>query len=161
MEICLMYAQNTQRAIGYKGRHPLPWYFKKDLERFKKLTSGQALLMGRDTFLSMGRVPLRAHFVVTSDKAFSRKNPGIYSGSDPEQLIANAKAKGFKKLFIIGGSGLINELVDKVDVVYRTVIRNHPLEGDLAIVNELPENFVLTTVEEVEDNLIFQTFKKK
>ena len=63
-EIVLIYARASNGAIGHEGR--LPWHLPADLKRFKALTMGKPMVMGRKTFESLpGVLPGRRHIVLT------------------------------------------------------------------------------------------------
>ena len=96
-EIILIAAIDRNRAIGKNGT--LPWRLPADLQRFKALTLGQTVLMGRKTFDSIGRaLPGRQNFVLTRDANWSA--PGVEVFADfatAEQACSTAE------LWVIGG----------------------------------------------------------
>ena len=96
-EIILIAAMDRNRAIGKEGA--LPWRLPDDLKRFKALTLGQTVLMGRKTFDSIGRaLPGRRNFVLTRDSSWHA--PGVEVFSD----IASAQnACSTSELWVIGG----------------------------------------------------------
>ena len=70
-EIVLIVAVAENGVIGARGA--IPWRLKSDMQRFKALTLGRPVVMGRKTFVSIGRpLPGRTNIVVTRDAAFSR-----------------------------------------------------------------------------------------
>ncbi len=85
-------------VIGREGR--LPWHLPDDLRRFKSLTMGHALLMGRRTFESIGRpLPGRRNLVLTRDRGW--RATGCESVPTPAAALATA---GDQRLFVIGGA---------------------------------------------------------
>ncbi len=88
-------------ANGVIGRDGgLPWRLPDDLRRFKQLTMGHALLMGRRTFESVGRpLPGRRNLVLTRDAAWSA--PGCEAVTTPAAALA---AAGSARLHVIGGA---------------------------------------------------------
>jgi len=91
-------AQNG--AIGSRGA--LPWRLSADLDRFRSLTTGHAVLMGRKTFQSIGRpLPGRRNIVLTRDAGF--RAAGCEIAHSVEQALA---AAGRGELFVIGGAAV-------------------------------------------------------
>ena len=82
------------RIIGNNGR--IPWTLSEDLQHFKELTTGNAIIMGRKTFESIGRVlPERMNIVVTRNKDFCVED--AYIAKSPEKAIEIAKKPVTKK----------------------------------------------------------------
>jgi dihydrofolate reductase len=104
MVITLIAAVAANRVIGRGGR--LPWRIPDDLERFKRITMGHPLIMGRRTFESLGRaLPGRAHVVLTRDPAWRAE--GCHSARTAEEaLAAAAAAPGAEQVFVIGGASV-------------------------------------------------------
>jgi len=87
------------RVIGRSGG--LPWHLPEDLKRFKLLTMGHALLMGRRTHESIGRaLPGRRNLVLTRDPAW--RAPGCETVASPEAALALTDPS--QTLFVIGGA---------------------------------------------------------
>lgn len=103
LELIVCMARN--RAIGLNGQ--MPWHFKADLQHFKAVTTGHPIVMGRRTFLSIGRaLPGRRNLVVTSG---SLEAPGIErvrSLNEATALLGEAET-----LFVIGGQHLYQEAI--------------------------------------------------
>lgn len=100
MEIALIAALDRQRAIG-RG-NALPWHLPDDLKRFKALTLGQPLLMGRRTAESLGRaLPGRRNLVLTR----SGRVPfgGMEAVASLDEALAAAGHDGASRLCVIGG----------------------------------------------------------
>jgi dihydrofolate reductase len=99
-ELCLIAAVARDGAIGKGGA--LPWRLPEDLKRFKAITSGHAVIMGRKTFDSIGRaLPNRRNIVV------SRSKPGLPDGvelaASVEAAISLARASDSEPMIIGGG----------------------------------------------------------
>ena len=93
MKITLIAALNEARAIGRSGE--LPWRLPDDLKRFKALTLGKTVLMGRKTFESIGRpLPQRRNLVLTRDSSFAAT--GVEVAHNLQDALED-------DLFIIGG----------------------------------------------------------
>ena len=120
-KLALIAAIARNRVIGKDGK--LPWHISEDLKRFKKLTTGHVILMGRRTFESMGRqLPNRRHVVITS-----RSIPGVETyRSIPEALNALANEE---KIFVIGGGQIYAELLDRADELFLTMV-DKEVDGD-------------------------------
>ena len=121
MKLALIAAVGHRRAIGRDGK--LPWHIPEDLKRFKRLTTGHAVLMGRGTWESLGRpLPGRRNVVLSSSPV-----PGIESyASLDESLRALASAE---RVFVIGGGTLYAQLIDRADELYLTLV-DRDVEAD-------------------------------
>jgi dihydrofolate reductase len=88
----------------------LIWYLPADLKRFKKVTTGHYILMGRNTFESIGRpLPNRTTIIITRNKNYSKE--GCLIASSIEEAIELAKEEA--QLFIIGGAQIYKEIMAK------------------------------------------------
>lgn len=104
----------------------LPWKISEDLKRFKKLTKGHPVIMGRKTHESIGRIlPDRLNIVITRDKDVS------YNGCITVNSISDAirKAGNDKEIFIIGGGEIYKKSLGFVDRIYLTKV-HQTVEGD-------------------------------
>jgi dihydrofolate reductase len=119
--LALIAAVSRNRVIGKDGK--LPWHISEDLKRFKRITTGHTVLMGRKTFESLGKpLPNRRNVVLTS-----RTLPGVETyRSISEALDALA---GEAKVFVIGGGELFTALLDRVDEFYFTIV-DRDVDGD-------------------------------
>jgi dihydrofolate reductase len=104
--LSLLAAMASNRVIG--RNNTLPWHLSADLKRFKALTMGQIIVMGRKTYESIGKpLPGRINIIVSRQPDFSV--PGaIVTGSIEEALTACAPYQD-KEIFIIGGSELYQQ----------------------------------------------------
>ena len=136
------------RIIGNNGR--IPWTLPEDLQHFKELTTGNAIIMGRKTFESIGRVlPERMNIVVTRNKDFCVED--AYIAKSPEKAIEIAKNAGYKKIFICGGQQIYQQMMDYADYIYATEVCGE-YEGD-AFFPEINENeFVEVKREKCENH---------
>ena len=109
MKITLVAAIASNNVIGKENS--LPWNIPEDLKRFKQMTSGHTILMGRKTFDSIGRpLPNRQNIVMTKDKNFERE--GIKVINDFDEALELIKESN-EDVFVIGGSK-IYELFEPV-----------------------------------------------
>ena len=116
MPVSLIAALAANRVIGNRGA--VPWRLPDDLSRFRRLTLGHAVVMGRATFLSMGR-PLsdRQNIVLSRDPAL--RIAGCDVAHSPEQAIA---AAGAGEVFVIGGASVYACFLPLADRMYLTHI---------------------------------------
>ncbi len=120
--IALIAAVAGNGVIGADGK--LPWRLSSDLKRFKTLTMGHAMIMGRKTFDSIGApLPGRRSIVVTRDPAFAR------DGVDVVHDIVAALARADGEAFVIGGAEIYAQTIALADRLYITEIDVTP-EGD-------------------------------
>ena len=109
MKITLVAAIASNNVIGKENS--LPWNIPEDLKRFKQMTSGHTILMGRKTFDSIGRpLPNRQNIVMTKDENFEQE--GIKVINDFDEALELIKESN-EDVFVIGGSK-IYELFEPV-----------------------------------------------
>lgn len=124
-EISIIAAVARNRVIGKDNR--LPWYISADLKRFRELTTGHVVIMGRKTFESIGRaLPNRVNIVVTRDKKFSA--PGCVVCHSLEDALKIGQEND-DKIFVIGGEQIFSESIDRVSRLYLTLVEGE-FEGD-------------------------------
>jgi dihydrofolate reductase len=103
-EIVLIYARAANGAIGNEG--DLPWRLPADLKRFKALTMGKPMIMGRKTFESLpGLLPGRRHIVLSRRDDFTAEGVTM-AGSVPEALAMAAEGNADGAVAIIGGAAI-------------------------------------------------------
>jgi len=111
--ITLIVARAQSGVIGRDGK--LPWHLPADLKRFKALTMGSVMVMGRKTFESLpGLLPGRRHIVLTRDRSW--KAEGAEVAQSPEEALRLA---GDEPVSIIGGAhifGLFLSLADRIEL---------------------------------------------
>ncbi|MGO9133289.1 MAG: dihydrofolate reductase [Methylovirgula sp.] len=112
----------------------LPWHLTSDLKRFRSLTMGKPLLMGRKTFDSIGRVlPGRDTIIVSRDTGFTPPT-GVYSAASIDAALdlaaGRARALGADEIMLAGGSELFAALIDRAARMYVTFVKAAP-EGDV------------------------------
>jgi len=135
MKISIIAAMAENRVIGRKGT--IPWNIPADRRRFRELTMGHPLIMGRKTFESIGRpLPGRANIVLSRQRDFRAKGC-IVAASLDDALLACADAE---QIFICGGVELYREALPLADYIYLTVVHME-CEGD-AFFPPIPGEFV-------------------
>lgn len=113
--IALVVAYDRNRAIGKDGR--MPWDIPGELKRYRELTTGNAVIMGRRTYESVGRpLPDRLNIVITTTIS---EIPGCVVARSLEEAISLA---GDMDIYISGGANVYRDALDMVDVMYITEI---------------------------------------
>jgi dihydrofolate reductase len=107
----------------------LPWYLPAELARFKQVTMGHPIIMGRKTHESIGRaLPGRTNIVLTRSRDFSAE--GCVVVQSLKQAIEEAKkAEGADEIFIIGGESIYMEAMPLLDRIYLTKV-DAKVDGD-------------------------------
>jgi dihydrofolate reductase len=129
MQICLIWAQDRKGAIGKDNL--LPWRLPEDLRKFKELTSGHLVVMGRNTWESLPRKPLpgRTNLVLTSSpKAVS--SAGALPVASLKAAVELASALRPNRLFMIGGGRVYQEALAIADLVYLTRVETEVADAD-------------------------------
>jgi dihydrofolate reductase len=124
MLMSLIVAMDEQGGIGLNNR--LPWHLSSDLKRFKALTMGHHILMGRKTFESIRRsLPGRTMIVVSRKKGY-RVEDGyvVHTLQDGLDL---AERREESEVFIIGGGQIFAQTIGLADRIYLT--RVHTIAG--------------------------------
>lgn len=117
MKISLIVAMASNRAIGLDGR--MPWHLSADLKRFKQVTMGSPVVMGRKTYEAIGRsLPGRENIVISRNDDFQAEGCRVF-GSIESALQALGDCP---QLFVIGGATLYQALLHRADDVYLTLI---------------------------------------
>ena len=125
MGLSLIVAMTGSGVIGRGGG--LPWRLSADLKRFKALTMGHHIIMGRKTFESLGRVlPGRTTIVVTRQTGYSAGAGVLVGASLPEAV---ALAAGDEEPFVIGGGEIFGEALVMASKLYVTWVEAE-VEGD-------------------------------
>ena len=124
MKISLIVAMAANRVIGRDGQ--MPWHLSADLQRFKKITLGSPILMGRKTFEAIGKpLPGRANLVISQNPGFRPSGCQVFT--DIESALKSVSQ--CKELFVIGGSTLYEAMLPVADCLYLTLI-DKPFVGD-------------------------------
>ena len=120
MRVSLIVAMSENGVIGRDG--DLPWRLSADLQRFKRLTMGHHIVMGRKTFESIGRaLPGRKMVVVTRQENYSASN--VYIANSLAAAVQVARDAGDEELFIIGGGEIYRQALQLADRIYLTRVR--------------------------------------
>lgn len=126
MIISIIVAINEANAIGYKNA--LLYNMPNDLKRFKELTTGHTIIMGRKTFESLpkGALPNRRNIVISRNASAEFKNAECFISL--EKALKNCENE--EEVFIIGGASIYNEAMKLADRLYITLIHDSQQEAD-------------------------------
>jgi len=129
--VSIIAALGEGRVLGKENK--LLWHIPEDLKRFKELTRGHPVIMGRKTFDSIveylkGPLPERTNIVITTQKDWVY--PGVQVAHSVKDAIALAKTLGEGEVFIAGGEKVYAQALPLVDRLYLTLI-DDTKEGDV------------------------------
>lgn len=124
--VSMIVAAATNNVIGSRGE--LPWRLPEDLKRFKGLTMGKPLVMGRLTHESIGKaLPGRRNIVISRQPEY--RADGCNVVATPEAALALAGEGGAEEIMVIGGGRIYQQLLPQTDRIYLTRVHLSP-EGD-------------------------------
>lgn len=122
MEIAIIVAMTPQGLIGKDNQ--IPWHLPADLQRFKKITMGHPIIMGRKTFESLpGLLPGRQHFVLTRNPNYIAEGCTVISNWAQLEILIDGKA------FVIGGADIYNYAMPISNHLYTSIVHTE-LDGD-------------------------------
>ncbi len=120
--IRIIVAMSKNRVIG--NNNQLIWKLSSDLKRFKELTTGNSVVMGRKTFESIGKpLPNRRNIIITRNNNYVAEGCDIVSSLEEALLLTN------NNCFIIGGGEIYKQSLDLADKIYLTLVHKE-FEGD-------------------------------
>ena len=120
MIISLIVAMDEQRGIGKAGK--LPWRLSSDLKRFRELTMGHHIIVGRKTFESIGKpLPGRVTIVVTRSETY--RPEACLIAHSVEEAIQIAHERGEIESFICGGAAIYAGALAEADRLYLTLVQ--------------------------------------
>ena len=149
--ICLIVAVSENNVIGRDG--DLPWHISEDLQRFKTLTTGSPVIMGRTTWESLPIKPLpgRRNIVLTRQERYVAEGADVM-GSLEEALSKTEEDDG--DVFIIGGGNVYAQALDvSVDIADKLFITrvHETVDGD-TFFPDVPSDFEIVSQEDVPAN---------
>jgi len=122
--LSIIVAKSKNDVIGNNGR--LPWHLSEDLKRFKSITMGKPIIMGRVTYESIGKpLPGRENIILTRRLNYLEKGITIIHSSDE----ALKSARDSDEVIIIGGGEIYKEFLSRVNRLYITHVDLH-IDGD-------------------------------
>ncbi len=158
MEIILIAAMAANRVIG--RNNTIPWHLPGEQQRFKRLTMGHALVMGRRTYQSIGRpLPGRRTVVVSRNPAYTAPGCTVVQGLDD----AITACAGEEKIFIAGGGAIYRLALARADALYLTTLHRE-VEGEVLFPVFSEQEFELVEQEEVageEEPYTFAVWRRR
>jgi len=125
MKLSLIVAMASNRVIGANNK--MPWHLPADLKRFRQITWGSPIIMGRNTHESIGKpLPGRTNIIITRNSGYQA--PGCIVCHDP-QSAKELACQTANEIFIIGGAKLYQAFMPSADTLYLTKI-NKAFSGD-------------------------------
>lgn len=124
---------SENRVIGKDNK--IPWHISEDFKRFKEITRGHPVIMGRKTWESLPIKPLpgRYNIVITRDLGFKindlREGKNFIVVSSLEEALKVAKGVEREEIFIIGGGQIFQQAISIADKLYLTIVEGN-FEGD-------------------------------
>jgi dihydrofolate reductase len=125
MRLSFIVAIDEDNAIGYQNQ--LPWHMPADLQHFKKLTIGKVILMGRKTYVSIGKpLPQRENVIISHDPDFQASGCRVFDSLENALRVYQDQTE----VMVIGGAGIFAQLLPQAERIYLTRIR-HRFTADI------------------------------
>lgn len=164
--IALIWAMARNRVIGRDNS--LPWRLPADMRHFRELTTGHPVLMGRNTYESLGRpLPGRTNIVITSNRHYAAQGCLVANSLNEALNLAASHARpDDPEIFVIGGEKLYAQMLPHADRLYVTLVETE-IEGDARFPDfDLTEWRETSTVTHQADEknpyaCVFQTLERK
>ncbi len=110
---------DENQSIG--SNNQLMWKISGDMKRFKELTTGHTVIMGRKTFESIGKtLPNRTNIIITRQNILI---PGALIANSLEQALKQAFLTEKEEIFIIGGGEIYKQSIQQADKIYATIVK--------------------------------------
>jgi len=124
MKLSLIVAMATNHTIGLNNK--MPWHLSADLKKFKQITMGHPIIMGRKTFESIGRpLPGRQNIIISRNPHYEQQACLVFNNLD-SALLSCTEAD---EVFVIGGATLYAATLARADRLYITKIQQ-AFDGD-------------------------------
>lgn len=119
-------AMSLNRVIGHQGK--IPWHLPEDFKWFKKMTTGQVVVMGRKTFESIGKPLPNRTTIILSRGQFSY--PNVLTASNLNEINWTNPALAGREVFICGGAEIYAQTLPLCSDLYLTLVKREA-EGDV------------------------------
>lgn len=123
MKLSMIVAMSANNVIGVANQ--LPWHLPEDLKHFKKHTINKPIIMGRNTFDSIGRaLPERDNIVLSRTQQLSHDHIFLANNKSDALRMAEdfAKSRGSEEIMIVGGEQIYRMFFDDVSRIYVTLV---------------------------------------
>ncbi len=145
--LSIIVARATNGTIGQGGK--LPWHLPSDLARFKRITTGHPVVMGRATWESLPEafqpLPERTNIVLTRQAGYQAEG-AIVVPSFADACIAAMGTHGAEEVFIIGGGEIYREAMLLAQRIYLTLVHAQ-ISGDTFFPTVPPESWAIRSIE--------------
>jgi dihydrofolate reductase len=150
-KISMIAALGENRVIGYENK--LLWHIPADMQHFRSLTSGHAVIMGRKTFESIGKpLPNRMNIIITKNQNYAVSScTVVHSLEDALQV---ARAHETEEIFVIGGSQIYTQALPYADKLYLTIVKGK-FSGDAYFPDYSNFNTILSQREGHDENYTY------
>ena len=136
IRITIVVAMSRQGIIGNEGK--LPWSLPRDLKRFREITWGKPIVMGRKTHESIGRpLPGRPNLILTRQADYNAV--GCLVVHDTDEAICRAEELGSDELTVIGGRQVYEAFLPLCETVHLTLVEGD-FEGDTVLPIDFPSS---------------------
>ena len=151
-------AISQNNAIGKDGK--LPWHYPADLKFFKQTTSGNAIVMGANTWRSIGRpLPNRLSIVLSRSTEIQNQPNVLLLRSRDELRALSQFLKG--DLYIIGGAQTYKSLADVIDEWLVTRVPLTVEDADVFMPEDFLDGFTLRETKDLGEGLKVETFRRE
>lgn len=151
-ELNIIVAVAENGVIG--GENTLLWHISEDLRRFKQLTTGHPVIMGRKTYLSIGRpLPNRRNIIISRQADLQIDGCEVFNSL--EAAIAACREAGAEQAFVIGGGEIYRKSLPLADRIHYTRVC-HAYEGDTTFPEIDPTQWKLVSAERFEHGEKYQ-----
>jgi dihydrofolate reductase len=117
--VSLIVAMDEQRGIGHHGS--LPWHLSTDMKRFKAITKGHHLIMGRKTYETIRRpLPGRKMIIITRNRLYAAE--GCLIADSLDEALRLAEEGGEQEVLVIGGGEIYRQALPIVERIYLTTV---------------------------------------
>ena len=140
MKIKLIVCINNKNVIGRNGG--LLFHIKNDLQNFKRMTSDNVVIMGKNTFDTLPNsqpLPNRINIIITNDLNYSvNGHDNVFVAHSIQEAVDFCKSFKDKELFVIGGGSIYNQFLDEdlIDEAFVTKVEDNSIESGDVLINE-------------------------
>lgn len=140
MKIKLIVCINNKNVIGRNGG--LLFHIKNDLQNFKRRTSDNVVIMGKNTFDTLPNsqpLPNRINIIITNDLNYSvNGHDNVFVAHSIQEAVDFCKSFKDKELFVIGGGSIYNQFLDEdlIDEAFVTKVEDNSIESGDVLINE-------------------------